>query len=298
MTREERPSTQSRCGYHFLSSYQSCRWRWYLNNVRHISPNKTSRYLLFGQAFHAAKEAFYKRETPCKADFVAAGYDWLVSLKDQYDKADHYEDDLKKMTTMANEWWNTFAVDEFNTYDILLVEEEIVIPLPGGFAMTVRPDVMVQHKEIQQINLFETKTTSRSVHEMAHSVACQQQVDTQIMGAHVWLEERGIPTTLLIGVVPDIVYTRQSVKRAERTAPINRSKKELADSKLSFAGLFSEIGQKLESIKADTMPPEALFDRNGVWCAQFGCEYESICRSRFTTPPPGFHSNSERSLNV
>lgn len=289
MTREERPSTASRAGYHYLSTYQSCRWRWYLHHVRHIIPEKTSRYLLYGQAFHAAMEAFYRREVTTQAAFTDVGVEWLTDLKPQYEKLDQFTEDLVKMRVMTAEWWNTFAADEFEKYDVLAIEEEMLIMLPGGFVMTVRPDVVVQSKEDKSILLFEHKTTSRSVHEMARSVACQQQVDAQLLGLKGWLKERDIPTSLIVGVVPNIVYSRQSVKRAERTAPIMRSVKELADSQLSFAGLFSEIGQKVTSLQHDEgLPAEALFDRNGAWCAQFGCEYESICRARFTSPPPGF----------
>jgi len=154
--------------------------------------------------------------------------------------------------------------------------------------MTVRPDVVVREKSTGTVYAFETKTTSRSIPEMARSVACQQQVDAQLLGIRGWMKDRGMDPNTLGGVIPDIVYARQSVHRAERTSPINRSSKELADSQLSFAGLFSEIGQKLATLEAGQMPPEALFDRNGSWCAQFGCEYEQICHARFTSAPPGY----------
>lgn len=288
MADDERKTTATRSGFHYLSTYQSCRWRWYLNHVRKIVPLKVSRYLLFGQAFHAAKEAFYKGEARSRKDFIQYGIDWLKSLKDQYEKIGQYEDDITKMGAMTIAWYDTFAADEFDKYEILAIEQEYLIPLPAGFVMTVRPDAVVRERESGMIFAFETKTTSRSVSEMARSVACQQQVDTQIMGIFEEMKTRNEPMSMMGGVIPDIVYRRQSVCRAERTAPIKRSTKELADTKLSFSGLFSEIGQKLKSLEDDVLPPEALFDRNGAWCAQFGCEYESICKSRFTGTPPGF----------
>lgn len=286
----ERQSTASRAGYHFLSQYQACRWKWYLHHIRHIVPLKTSKYLLYGQAFHGMKEYFYLNGAPLpRATLIEHGVEWLKSLRDQYEYEDQYLEDLKKMEVMAGHWWDTFAEKEFDTYDILAIEEEMLIHLPGDFTMTVRPDVVVRDKETGIVYAFETKTTSRSVGEMARSVACQQQVDAQILGMRSWLKEHeGLDDSQIGGVIPDIVYVRQSVKKAERCPAINRSAKELADSQLSFSGLFSEIGQKVQALGEGNLPPEMLFDRNGSWCAQFGCEYESVCRSRFTGAPPGF----------
>lgn len=284
---DERKSTATSSGFHFLSTYQSCRWRWYLHHVRHIIPLKTSRFLLFGQAFHHAKECFYLEhpEVLDREEFVKRGLDKLMELKPQYEHLDQYEDDVDKMKLMARLWWDTFAADEFNRYELLAIEREMLIPLPGGFTMTVRPDAVVRDRESGLVLAFETKTTSRSVSEMARSVACQKQADAQILGM---INGLGLVHGEIAGVVPDIVYARQSVKRAERTAPIKRSVKELADSQLSFSGLFAEIGQKVQAVEAGDFPPEMLFDRNGAWCAQFGCEYESVCNSRFTGAPPGF----------
>jgi hypothetical protein len=281
-------SKASRAGFHFLSTYQGCRWKWYINHYRHIKPLKVSRYLTFGSAFHAAKEAFYRGEVTNAEDFVYTGTVVLVAERDAYEKSDQYEEDIVKMRVMASKWWETFAADELATYDILAIEEEMNINLPGGFVMTVRPDVVVRERTTGIVYAFETKTTSRSIPEMARSVACQQQVDAQLLGIKGWMTARGMDISTLGGVIPDIVYSRQSVCRAERTTPINRSVKELADAQLSFSGLFAEIGQKVQALDAKEMPPEALFDRNGAWCSQFGCEYEQICRARFTTPPPGY----------
>lgn len=281
-------SKQSRAGFHFLSTYQGCRWKWYINHYRHIKPLKVSRYLTFGSAFHAAKEAFYRKQIHDEGAFVEAGLAVLIAERDAYEKSEQWDEDMVKMDVMASKWWQTFADVEFDTYDILAVEEEMLIQLPGDFTMTVRPDVVVCEKATGIVYAFETKTTSRSVPEMARSVACQQQVDAQLLGIKAWMKARSLNVTTLGGVVPDIVYSRQSVCRAERTTPINRSVKELADAQLSFSGLFSEIGQKVQALDAKEMPPEVLFDRNGAWCSQFGCEYEQICRSRWTSPPPGY----------
>lgn len=293
MTKEQRPSTASRAGYHFLSSYQSCRWKWYYRNILKLVPLKTSRYLLFGQAVHGAMEAYYNYEVGNPEEMLQVGLDWLRSLHDQYEKLEHYNDDFDKMQAMIKKWYATYGITDMANYDILAVEVEMIIPLPGGFNMTVRPDVAVQDKNNKSIYLLEHKTTSRSIHEMAHSVSCQAQVDAQILGLQQWCKANDKDPSYIGGVIPNIMYKRQSVCQAERTPVINRTRKELADTQLSFAGLFSEIGQKVASLEAGTMPPEALFDRNGSWCAQFGCEYESICKSRFTGAPPGFKKEEQ-----
>lgn len=128
---------------------------------------------------------------------------------------------------------------------------------------------------------------------MAQSVMLQKQADMQILGTQKWLKEHGIDSERLLGVQPDITYMRQSKHESSRTPHVKRSRKELADTMLSFTGLFSEIGQKLATLERGALPPEMLFPRNGAWCANVGCEYESICTSKWTRPPVGFAIEEE-----
>ena len=126
---------------------------------------------------------------------------------------------------------------------------------------------------------------------MAKRVACEMQADAQILGTNVWLAAAAPGSPLYgldcRGVVPDILYKRQSVCTATRDTVVSRTRKELGDAQLTFAGIFSDIATKRASLDEGVVP-ELLYARNGGWCGNFGCEYSAICRTRYDSVPPGF----------
>ena len=87
--------------------------------------------------------------------------------------------------------------------------------------------------------------------------------------------------------MPDIIYKRQSVCTATRDTVVQRSRKELADCSLSFAGIFADIASKRAALDSGVVP-ELLYSHNGAWCGNFSCEYQAICHSRFERCPPGY----------
>lgn len=280
---------ESTAGWHFLNTYQNCRWRWYLKYIKGYEPQFTGKALLFGSAMHEVGEAFYLNPGMTRDEFTRLGSMLVASKKGQYEKDEDFEADLARMPIMAGAWYDKWALSDMENYDILEVEQEHVIDLPGGYKMTVRPDTVVRHKSTGLVNALERKTTASSVGGMTKSVSCQSQVDVQTIAL---TSKYGKD---FAGVVPDIIYRRaQGPCQCERPPAVMRSARELAESKLNFAGLFKEITQKSLAIKDPSVPPELLFDRNGAWCAQFGCEYLGICRQRLNDKVPvGFHKREE-----
>lgn len=283
-------SKASRVGFHFFNTYQQCPWAWYLRYVVGLEPDHVSKFLSFGTAIHAALEAFYTAMRDALGvtcdDLVACGLATLDAARPQYAKADEYDADRARLPTFVKAWYDAHALDDMRTYDIVEVEKEIVFPLPGDFEMTVRKDVTLRERGTGRLVVLEHKTTSRSVSQMATSVALSLQVDVQMLGtAHDLAVD---PSNVV--VVPDVIYQRMNGPvRAERPYAISRSRRELRDAEAHFAGLAMETTAKVASL--ETTPPEVLFARNGAWCGQgLGCAYIDICRQ--ATPecaPVGFH---------
>jgi hypothetical protein len=277
----------SAAGYHYLNLYQCCQWKWHLRHNLGLEPLKLSRFLIFGQVFHLVKEAFYKREIVDLDQMQALMRGALTARRELYERQQDFDDDIVRAPVMLQKWHETFGATDFDNYDILAVEEPMTFALPMGFEMSVRPDVVVRERESGRIYCFETKTTSRSASEMAKRVECEHQVDAQTLGVNNWLSNVQGISGECSGVIPDIIYKRQSVCTATRDVIISRTKKELADARLSWAGIFAELASKRLQLEGGVVP-EALYSRNGSWCGNFSCEYKAICTSRFEGAPPGY----------
>lgn len=283
-------SKASRCGFHFFSAYQQCPWQWYLRYVVGLEPDHVSKFLSFGTAIHAALEAFYVAMRDALGvtvdDMIECGIATLDATRPSYAKADEYDADRARLPNFVRAWYDAHALADMRTYDVIEVEKEITFPLPGDFEMTVRKDVTLRERGSGRIEVLEHKTTSRSVSQMATSVALSLQVDTQLIGtAH---DLHVDPSNVV--VVPDVIYQRMNGPvRAERPYAISRSPRELRDAEAHFAGLAMETTAKVASL--ESMPPEVLFPRNGAWCGQgLGCAYLDICRQATPTcAPVGFH---------
>jgi hypothetical protein len=279
-------SQASQAGFHMLNAYQCCAWAWYLRYVLGLEASHKSKFLSFGTAMHAAMQAYYEalRDGTLldQGDFVSAGLTSLAEAKSAYAKPDDFDADRERLPRMLTTWYGEWAQRDAEDFDVLAVEEEIVFALPFDLRMTVRPDVVLRDRLTKGIFALEHKSTSKGVAAMAHSVAMSLQVDAQLLGlrSHFDLAD----SRLAIGIVPNILYQRQSVVKAERPAPLSRSPRELAESALNFAGLFRELGAKCERLETSSIfaenLPESQFPRNGAWCGQMNCEYEAICRSR------------------
>jgi hypothetical protein len=259
----------SAAGFHMLNAYQCCAWAWYLRYVLGLEASYKSKFLSANTLIS-------------EGDFVSAGLTSLAESKSSYAKPDDFDADRERLPRMLTTWYGKWALRDAEDFDVLAVEEEIVFALPFDLRMTVRPDVVLRDRLTKGIFALEHKSTSKGVAAMAHSVAMSLQVDAQLLGlrSHYDLDDG----RLAIGIVPNILYQRLSIVKAERPAPISRSPRELAESALNFAGLFRELGAKCERLEtASTFAenlPESQFPRNGAWCGQMNCEYEAICRSR------------------
>jgi len=131
------------------------------------------------------------------------------------------------------------------------------------------------------------KSTSYSAAKMAESVGLQDQATMYIMGL-----SKLYPHERVVGVVPEVLYKRQSVCTATRSVVVTRGPNALVEYEQELIGLLIDIERRLADLAAG-WPPHVLFPRNGADEAYFGnSPYAPIYRVQLpddmTWVPPGY----------
>ncbi len=270
---------ESRAGYHFINLYQQCPRKWFLHYGLGLLPTKTGKALIYGKAWHEACGDYYVKRSLDAA--LALGLGEIEACRAEYKVLDDYVVDQAKMRKLLPLWvqWVDGVLAEYNVVE---VETPYEIKLVSGATMTIRPDVVLEHKTTKTIVIGEHKTTSYSIDNMINTVDCQDQATAYSWGL---CKARPDLAPRFGGVLLDVAYVRVTSGKLSETAKIDsalihRTKRDFAEFELSMAGLFNEVGQKYLAWRTDPgrNPVPVLFPRNGNTCSLFGCEYSSICR--------------------
>lgn len=278
----------SAAGHHFIQSYNQDKWGFYLQYVRGLRPIYTKPPLLFGRAVHDAKEAFYLYEADPDAmitTFMAV----MKHLQKDYENRTDWQKDMTDGQRMLDVWYKTWTDEDWNTYRVREVEGSHTFALASGLEVSVRWDLLMERIDDGKLVLFDTKTTRYSVPKMYDAVAMQDQATMYLLGlSRVYPAEKH----KIIGLVPDIMYARQSVVRAERPGVVMRSPRELLEYEQELIGLHMEMTQKLEALEAGFSLPHLLFPRNGKDNAYFGGDWPNVYRAELPSDPyeapPGY----------
>jgi hypothetical protein len=181
-------------------------------------------------------------------------------------------------------WIDTFGKRDLELYDILRVEKEMNIKLPGTggkpFLFTTRPDTVVRQKRTpREYFIMETKTSSFSINVTDLGVRYGDQATSYIASVE---ENLGIRVA---GVIPDIAYWNKQAKSegnisCVRGDLITRSPSDVAQFKNATNQVFVEMSQKATAVLAGQADPRAMFARNTYYCNAFNksCEFCDICR--------------------
>lgn len=275
-------------GHHYIQLYNQNKWSFYLRYVRGLRPRWTKPALTFGGAIHDAKEAFYRSDGD--ADFMIDTFAVVLDARrHEYEHAEDYDLDLVDGRKMLYVWGNTYGESDLTDYDIIEVEGSHTFQLPNGMSVSVRWDLLTRERATGRYYLFDTKTTRYSIQKSFQSVAGQDQVTMYLLGLSYIYPDVFRQTN---GLIPDILYKRQSVVKAERPAVVTRSRNELTEYVQELIGLHTELSQKIAAIEAGFPYPHLLFPRNGKDDAYFGSEWPDIYRSRLpddpSHAPPGY----------
>lgn len=275
----------SKSGYHFINLFQQCPRKWWIHYGLGVIPVKTGKALIYGKAWHEALAVFYATQEGKSA--LDKGLSELEAMKLEYQSLDDYNTDREKMAKMVP-LWCTWCAGILENYDVVEYETEYTIELVSGARMTIRPDAVLREKSTGSIVIAEHKSTSWSVDNMIHTVDVQDQATAYLFGL---AKARPDLAPHLRGILLDVAYARVYKGKVSDTGMIDsaiiyRTARDFAEFEISMAGLFAELGQKYLAWKSKSAPIPFLFPRNGMACSQFGCEYETICRSSLTPEVP------------
>lgn len=282
--------SSSPAGHHFIQLYNTNKWNFYLKHVLGLEPVKTKPPLIFGGAIHDAKESLYLYEDP---DFaIELFHTILENRKPEYEDSTQYEKDYERGGKMLMTWCNTYLQTDLETMEIIEVEGSHTFDLANGMHTTVRWDLLARQKSTGSVYLFDTKTTGWSIPGTYTSVQNDDQSTMYLLAlkkVYPELYRRSV------GLIPDIMYQRQNVVKAERPGIVLRTERELIEYEQELIGLFVEMSQKVQHLQQNPdWPPHMLFPRNGKDESMFkGSEYHDIYRSPLPKdkPPVGFRYN-------
>ena len=274
----EAPDRESPAGFHFISYYIENPYGWYLRYIRGYRPKFTKPALILGSALHSACEIMYK--TWVKEDVMAAFAHIMRARKPEYEDVDKWRGDLDDGNAMLSKWYDTWCEYDQKTYNILHVEDKFAVPLPNGYYMTVKPDLVVEEKvDGKPIRILDHKSSRRSM-GMAHEYLAGSDQCT----SYLWAIGQLYPGRKITGVESDVLYKNRSKVDAQRVGIIQRSDREIAEFQLGMIGALSEMSQKVKGLAAG-WPPHLLFPRNGKDESFFGSEWPHIYRGPLPEDP-------------
>ena len=283
----------SSAGHHYIQAYNENKWSFYLRYIRGIVPLHTKPPLIFGGAIHDAKEAFYLYDF--SIDACLETFDKLMrDRRVEYESLETYTEDLSRGKKMLLYWGNTYAESDKEEYELIEVEGSHEFTLANGLPVTVRWDLLVRSRKTNKYYLFDTKTTGYSVPASYKSVEGGDQVTMYLLGV-----SKVYPSIMssLVGLVPDILYKKGNVVRAERPGIVMRNRNDLIEYEQELIGLFNELSQKVEALEGGFQFPHMLFPRNGKDDSMFGSDYPGIYRGTLPRDlehaPPSYRIDKE-----
>lgn len=127
-----------RSSYSQLKDFAMCPEQWRLS--RKYEPKDKNDAAVLGSAFHAAAARAYAQKN------VTAGLDYLNALVDSVPKDSFALPGLCTMRAAFDLFGSKVLCRDFEEFDVLEVEEEHKIDLPGAGELTAIIDLVVQHR--------------------------------------------------------------------------------------------------------------------------------------------------------
>jgi len=272
------PGRESSTGYHYIWYSIENPYGWYLKYVRGLKYKWTKPALLMGSALHSAIEIAYKSE--CSSTDILEIYKAILSSRQtEYESGDAFFKDQADGLAMLGCWYTKWFDYDLKTYNLLHIEEEFSVPLPNGYYMTVKPDLIAEDKKELTLRIIDHKSSRRSMGGAHESLAGQDQSTS-----YLWAIQELYPRRSIVGCESDVLYKNRGKIDAQRVGIILRSPRELAEFQLSAIGALSEICQKVKALN-EGLPVHLLFPRNGKDESYFSSEWPFIYRSLLPEDP-------------
>ncbi len=299
-TSEKTGQRESWGGLHFFSLYRNCARKFFIKYLLNIEPTSTSRALVQGGAFHSAKAVWYKTGAMEKARAEVERY--IEEYREAMDD-ESYDWVATRTPAMIDKWIVEFGKRDLQEYEVLFIENEIVMDVPGthGFYVTMRPDTVLRDKKWGYTYIMETKTTGFSKPQAEKGVYYGDQATMYIWGVG------SIEGMEIDGVLSDICYWHKKSKdpskiECMRGDIVTRTPEDLDAFVHGVAGTLNEISQKVAAWR-DGMDEDHLFPHHTDRCMDYfrPCEFADICRSRLSREsrlPPGLQFGPDIQLKI
>lgn len=264
-------SAASAAGFHFVHLYQCCQRKFYFRWVLGLEPMGTAMALLVGAAFHEGKAEWYRTGNEAKAMRVATMY--FRQFKHELENILDAGRQQERMERMLDSWIAQYGRSDLENYEVLSVEKERSIVLPGGYVYTGRPDTTLRMDGIPTV--METKTSGYDSELTLSAVVLGDQATSYL----ALCADDPEPAKQ---VICDVTFNSSRGGKAlysVRSEPITRDALAITAFKAGIAQVFSEISQKTEAMLQQKVPGRVLFARNTYYCVSYNkmCEYAGIC---------------------
>jgi hypothetical protein len=205
----------------------------------------------------------------------------MRARKGEYEDPDRWSKDFEDGSAMLRFWADRWLEHDKTSFRVLHVEDKFAVPLPNGYYMTVKPDLIVEDKQDpgKPIRIIDHKSSRWSMGK-AHDYLAGSDQPT----SYIWATSQLYPGRKILGVESDVLYKNRSKVDAQRVGIVQRSKRELAEFQLEMIGAISEIAQKVKGLQQG-WPPHLLFPRNGKDESFFGSEWPYIYRAELPEDP-------------
>lgn len=260
-------SSSTLIGHHFVESYNENKYKFFIRYILGIIPKTKKTYFSRGILIHDALEAFYLSGSN---EFTWEVFNTVI--KREWDNLGSTEDvrgkNAKCYSTMLDTWLAKYGTSglesDFANYDVLEVEQEHKLILSDPlfpditWPITGRLDVVLQKKDTKLVYILDHKVTQYSINATYKGLDLGDQSTLYLN----FLENDPKYKDLSIaGLIPNIIYNKQSVYDAQRPGTIVRSQNRIRERTLEILGLLCEIAEKTQALAV--LPVNALFPRNG-----------------------------------
>lgn len=270
-------------GYHFYHTNPNCGRKDYFAKLCRLSLITPARPLLMGTILHTAQAAYYS--SGLDESILQRTYE--EEMRNHESQLESYQSDFAEGAAMLKAWlakWHDLDLAEWR---ILAVEKELECKLiykSTPYVGTIRPDLIVEEKAPPHAQIIvDHKHTWSSIDRTYATCDNEDQASIYIWGAR----QHGFRPE---GFLPDILYKRQSVVRAERYAPLYRSDGDILRALKALASKISTLNRRMEEAAQPDADLDYIFPREPSYSCAFSCEYQPICRNGITPSdvPYGF----------
>ncbi len=268
-----------------ISTWKSCRYKWFLSYVKRLTPKETPTYFEDGGAFHDALEDRGNGYTIAEIGTrIRETYKrYMKELKVPLTKA-RLESYDKRLAMVLGMFAGYEATYDRTEWEILKCEDEFKVPFQGTFIRGKKDKKVLKQNKVW---LVEHKTSSTISSTYVNKLPMDQQTLT-----YTWADWKETDD-LVEGIVYDVIKKPQIRQKKDETRPefLTRLRDEYIDKpdKYFFRENLRYTKKQLQKFednlkkiitlmqKCEDNPKEEVYRNEGACDEYGGCQYKAVC---------------------